>query len=371
MKVCALISGNMVGGGVKMPVRLASHLAERHDVTIMYPLVKYYTLNNRVRRSSWAAQIRSVLGGLYHSTSEFVFRADLDPRVTLETYILTPSELSLREFDVIIYESVWQYHELKGLRLPNLSRIHWTLADYVFAAAAGESPDAIREAYLSDDCLVAPSRSIGSDLESYGFKVHEVIHGGVDPLFNAEGRRWTDHEPTVLGYFQPEWWVKGASTLVQCFARIRAKYQNIRLELFGHQGSDIARRGDWLCDRFYTDLSSREVASLCRNHDIFVYPSYTDGFPSPPLEAMACGCAVVATRVGAIPEYAKHEQNALLCDPLDCDEMFRHVERLILDTNLRLKLSRQASVDAPQWTWQNCASKFDRLMQSLRNAARR
>lgn len=58
--------------------------------------------------------------------------------------------------------------------------------------------------------------------------------------------------------------------------------------------------GRWL--HFTGAISRTEVLDLMRMAPVFVLPSYTEGFPMVILEAMAMGCAVVATAVGAVPE---------------------------------------------------------------------
>jgi len=58
--------------------------------------------------------------------------------------------------------------------------------------------------------------------------------------------------------------------------------------------------GIWL--RFYGSLSNDEVFTEIQKSQALILPSYTEGFPLVVLEAMAMGCAVVATEVGAIPE---------------------------------------------------------------------
>ena len=58
--------------------------------------------------------------------------------------------------------------------------------------------------------------------------------------------------------------------------------------------------GRWL--HFTGAIAASEVLELMRMTPVFVLPSYTEGFPMVILEAMAMGCAVVATAVGAIPE---------------------------------------------------------------------
>jgi glycosyltransferase involved in cell wall biosynthesis len=348
-----------------MAVRLASHLAREHDVALMCPIVKHYTANHKLRPTSWLSKIRYIIRELYRYKSEFFFEDDLDNNVKLKTYLLVPSESVLKKFDAIIYSSVWQYHELKPLPLKGIRKIYWSLADHLFCNPTGFSINSILEAYSSSDFLVAASQVTQADLRRYGFNAQVVIPGGIDPIFNDKGRTWNVESPTVLGYFQPEWWVKGAATLVQCLRQLRTKYPEVRIELFGHTNSDIERTGSLICDRFYSGLSSKQVANLCRANDIFVYPSYSDGFGYPPLEAMACGCAVVATRVGAVPEYARHKHNALLCDAMDDEGMFQQVEQLILDSELRMRLSHNAAKDAPCWTWEYCCEQFDMLLRGL------
>lgn len=358
-----MIAGNMIGGGVKLPVYLASHLAEWHDVTLTYPLVPHYTTYHRLQRTSGFGKMTYIGRELYRHCGEFLFRRELGSRVRLKKYFLVPDENSLRDFDVIIYVSVWQHHEIKALDLKNVRKIHWTLADYLFCSSIVSSVDDILAAFTSGDMLVAPSERTGADLERYGLRVEAVIHAGVDSIFQPGNRKWNDGAPKLLGYFQPGWWVKGAATLVQCMRRIRHKFPKLEIGFVGHQNSAIQETGSLVCDRFYTGLSSADIAQLYREHDVFVYPSYSDGFQSPPIEAMACGCAVVATSVGAAPDYIDHDVNALLCTPMDYQEMCDQVERLILDSELRLRLGQEAVKVSTLWTWRSCAMKFDSLLR--------
>jgi glycosyltransferase involved in cell wall biosynthesis len=363
MNIGILLTGNMIGGGVKMPVRLASHLAAQHDVTLLYPAVPHYVTYHRLRPSRLVPRARFIAAQWLRHRGPLFFRADLDPRVKVHKYTLAPTAEDTRGFDALIYESVWQHYELTGLP-PEGRKIHWSLADYLFCSGVTEGIDRIVNAYRSDDVVVAPSEITRRDLERYGVKVRAVIGGGVDPLFNAQGRTPSD-APSVLGYFQPAWWVKGGATLLQVMRRLRHEHPRLAISMLGHQASNIQDSGASICDRFYSRLTSAQVAGVLRQHDIFVYPSYSDGFPSPPLEAMACGCAVVATRVGAVPEYAQHERNALLCDPLDFDGMYAAVERLVLDADLRRRLAAQAAEDARQWTWARAAEGFSGLLKTL------
>jgi len=363
MKICMLIPGNMIGGGVKMPVRLASHLSHLHEVTLMYPLIPHYTTYHKLQSSSNLVRLRYILSELTKFKKKFVFENDLSDRVHIQNYFLVPQKNDLQNFDVIIYVSVWQYHELHPLNLNHVCKIHWSLADYLFCSTPGPAIKDIMSAYTSEDIVIAPSAYTRRDLESYGISVRSVIHGGIDHIFHNTNRIPSNTPLKILGYFQPAWWVKGASTLTQCLLHIRRKFPKLEISLFGHQASKIVESG--LCDHFYTNLNSQETADLYRRHDIFIYPSYSDGFQSPPLEAMACGCAVVATNLGAVSEYAQDERNALLCPAQNHHEMSKKIERLILDPELRKNIGNQAATDASQWKWETCAKRFEELFEQI------
>ena len=53
---------------------------------------------------------------------------------------------------------------------------------------------------------------------------------------------------------------------------------------------------------FIGEITHEQVIKEMLSADIFVLPSYTEGFPNVILESMACGCATIGTEVGAIPE---------------------------------------------------------------------
>ena len=93
---------------------------------------------------------------------------------------------------------------------------------------------------------------------------------------------------------------------------------------------------------------------------IFVYPSRYEGFGIPPLEAMACGAPVIATRTGAIAEYA--EDAALLVDPGDVDGLRAAIVRLLRDEPLRRELGARGAERAKQYRWERSAQLMTELL---------
>jgi L-malate glycosyltransferase len=79
--------------------------------------------------------------------------------------------------------------------------------------------------------------------------------------------------------------------------------------------------------------------ALCAS-DIFLFPSWTEGFPNAVLEAMAVGLPVVATRVGAIPEMIEDGKGGVLLEQADVASLVRALRTLMDDTSLRVAMGQ-------------------------------
>ena len=112
-------------------------------------------------------------------------------------------------------------------------------------------------------------------------------------------------------------------------------------------------------------VTRERLRDLYRRARVFVYPSRHEGFGIPPLEAMACGAPVIATRTGAIPEYA--EGAALLVPPSDRPALRQAILRLLGSPSLRRELRAQGPERARHYRW---ASSAERMTELLAEAAR-
>jgi glycosyltransferase involved in cell wall biosynthesis len=78
-----------------------------------------------------------------------------------------------------------------------------------------------------------------------------------------------------------------------------------------------------------------ELNTMYRMADIYVLPSYHEGFPRTIWEALANSLPVVTTTVGSIPHYLKDKENAILIEPKNSEVLFRAI--LELSTNHRMR----------------------------------
>lgn len=81
-----------------------------------------------------------------------------------------------------------------------------------------------------------------------------------------------------------------------------------------------------------------ELNAMYRMSDIYIIPSYHEGFPRTIWEAMANGLPVIASRVGSIPHYLINNQEAILIEPKSVNEIKDAVTSIINNEQLRRKI---------------------------------
>jgi glycosyltransferase involved in cell wall biosynthesis len=103
---------------------------------------------------------------------------------------------------------------------------------------------------------------------------------------------------------------------------------------------------------FVTDQELLQIYNAC---ELFVFPSFYEGFGLPILEAMACGRAVACSNSSAMPEVANAA--AILFDPNSTEQMARAMRDIVLDSELRGRMERLGHHRASLFTWEHTARK--------------
>ncbi len=99
-------------------------------------------------------------------------------------------------------------------------------------------------------------------------------------------------------------------------------------------------------------VSDRELMGWVQHAKALVFPSLYEGFGLPPLEAMACGCPAVVSKIGPMPEICGDA--AVYCDPLDVDSIAAAIKEAIRCT---WRYRDRGIARARMFSWDKCAAK--------------
>lgn len=145
---------------------------------------------------------------------------------------------------------------------------------------------------------------------------------------------------------------KGILDLLDAMAVLDASGRDVRLVISGI-GPDVRAVGEkvemlGLGDRVaMTGYASYEEApGVYRRGDLFVSPTYSEGFSNTILEAMASGLPIVSTRAVGVVDCLEDGVNGLLVEPHDVDGLAGAIARMLDDAPLRRKLAARALEEA-------------------------
>jgi len=186
--------------------------------------------------------------------------------------------------------------------------------------------------------------------ESVPCRLIQVCYNGIDLSHFHPG---TSPRPDALpeGAFvigtvsalRPE---KSFATLIDAFALVRPLRPRMKLAFVGG-GPELPELQQRAKDAgIFEDCvwqpAIPDVTPWLRSFDIFVLPSLSEALSNSLMEAMACGCPVVASNVGGTPELVEHGMRGLLFEPANPQALAGALRRLIEDNELSRGFARHA-----------------------------
>lgn len=253
--------------------------------------------------------------------------------------------------------SVVTLHDFTSITMPLRHRLKTVLSFNLFIGASLEQATRVA-------CV---SRAV-ADEAMRGFGVHaskiEIVPNGVDEFFSPPAETNIGESDYILftGTLEPR---KGIGDLVDAWRALPRPRP--RLVLAGGSGWGMRPYEKSIGEEHGIErtgyVSRDQLRELYRHALVFAYPSHHEGFGIPPLEAMACGAPVIATRTGAIPEYA--EGAALLIETGDRAALRDALARAVRDASLRAELRARGPERARNWRWERGASVMSDLLHAF------
>lgn len=215
-------------------------------------------------------------------------------------------------------------------------------------------------------------------LEHLGARNRQLIYNGIDTsIFRKRGTNYRQKlgisNNTILITFVGRLiYAKGVQDLLQAFPRIKEVVPDTKLLIVGdgyyraHLEKPAAQNG---CSRdtlFLGQKSQDEVIDILSATDIFVSPSYSEGFSISVAEAASIGLPIVATDVGNNGEIIIDHETGMLIKPGDVDQLEIKLCELIVNAELRKRLGENSRIFVKRkFDWDKITEKHIKLYASL------
>lgn len=277
------------------------------------------------------------------------------------TRLLTASEYDVGVFDFSVYTPI---------RIPRdrpvglvVHLLHGPTARERWGRVGGWTIPALeRRALRRARWICSTSRWMVCQLEAIASPTARILPVGigVPPEFADVERLEGDY---VLYYGRLDLFQKGIDTLLEAFRILGDEHPWLRLHIAGH-GKDADRvrelaREMGVQDRviIHAGVDRHQVVQLLSGALMLLMPSRLEGLPMVLTEAMAAGVPVIASAVGAIPEVLRPTAAGLLVPPDDPEALADAAAHLLVNTELRDRMSGAARRAAQCFSWEHVVRK--------------
>jgi glycosyltransferase involved in cell wall biosynthesis len=256
--------------------------------------------------------------------------------------------------------SVTTIHDLTTVRFKNPNKsslVYWLkLPPYVLV---------IWWAAHKNKLIITPTEYVKKDVSRFA-KINPnkaiVTHESADeitdkdePITNLIGKDFIMY----VGRPQPH---KNLGRLIQAFALLHKKHPNLKLVIAGKKDKvhDIhlqtAKKYGVTDSVVFTGfVSEGQLKWLYHNTAAYVFPSLSEGFGLPALEAMAHGAPVVSSNATCLPEV--YQDAVEYFDPLDVKDMANKIDSVLSDASLRQDLRNKSLRHYKKFSWKRMAEK--------------
>jgi glycosyltransferase involved in cell wall biosynthesis len=212
--------------------------------------------------------------------------------------------------------------------------------------------------------VITPSEFVKHDVAQYAkideskifvtYEAADKISAPAEPIKNLTSKNFIMYVGRPLPH-------KNLWRLVEAFAQLKPAHPDLRLVLAGKKDGlyeqlerKVKKHG--ISNVVFSGfVSEGQLRWLYQNTAAYVFPSLSEGFGLPPLEAMVHGAPVISSNATCLPEI--NGPAALYFDPLDSRDMAAKINQLLVNPDLRSELIKKGAAQAGKYSWRRMAEQ--------------
>ncbi len=338
-------------GGFKVVYEYANRLSERgHRINVVHPLLLFpdeATTKQKVKAT--------VLWGLDHAMKKDKVKwFHVSPKVNI-LIVGTLREENLPNGDVII-ATAWQTAEWINRYGPDKGKQFYLIQHYENWSGPD---DRVKATWKMPLKKIVISRWLVEKAKELDQEVAAYIPNGLDLNQFRITNPIEYRNPRKIGmlYHIYDW--KGSKDGIEALKIVRGEFSDLQVVFFSVYKPD-PEVPSWV--EFHNNPSPKGLVEIYNDCAIFVSPSWSEGWALPPAEAMACGCALVATDSKGVRDYAIPERTALVSEPKNSKDLARNLIKLLNDQSLRIRLAMEGNRYIQRFTWYKAVKEFEEVI---------
>jgi len=252
-------------------------------------------------------------------------------------------------------------------KILNRGKIIWYYMDYkeMFDGRPIESW-LLRNALKWHDYAITFSEACVQELHSFCSGKVINIGLGLDtinlyhPIQDAQKINHASPEKKVIFFLGDSRPRKGMADFLVAIERVFATETNLVLWIASKEKTNIQTSVPY---KLFTRPTDYDLVSLYSASDVFVSASWYEGFGLPPLEAMACGAAVVMTDSRGVKEFTEDGSNCLLVPPRNPEALADAILLLLSKPDIADKLRKNGPLTASRFDWERAIDRFEAALK--------
>jgi glycosyltransferase involved in cell wall biosynthesis len=333
-------------GGFKIAYQYANYLAEcKFNVNIIHASSSHEGI------IKYAKYVKSYGEKIIKKNNWFLFHKNIKL-----SYVPTIDSRFIPDADITI-ATAWQTAKALELLPKEKGKKLYLIQHYEIWNGSKEEVD--KTWRYTDMHKILISKWLINVGKEIGISNFTYIPNGVDfSRFNLTNNIENRDLIISMMYSDVNW--KGAKEGLDALKIVRKKYPTIKVKFFGKckKPYDLP---EWI--EYYENPKQQVLVNDIYNKSaIFICSSWSEGWGLPPMEAMACGCAVVTTDNGGVRDFAINNKTALICKIKDIKEMSNSLFKLLEDEKFRVKLATEGNKYVKNFTWEKSFAKFSEVI---------
>jgi L-malate glycosyltransferase len=354
LKITFILNGYYLkpGGGTRAVYVFANKLAARgHEVSVIHPR---YLKNSCVKESRMISRIKFAIKKLY-SPKKRAWQA-IDPRVKM-LHVDEPTSHNIPDADAV-FATAWETAEYVNEYPGSKGRKFYLIQHYETWSGEKELVDATWRLPLIKIVIAKWLYEKGLELGAEKNEIVYIPYGVDHEIFRMTKEIEARPRRISMMYHTADW--KGSADGIEAIRIAKEAFPDITAVFFSifDKPADLPGWIDFHKNPKPEDL----IENIYNGSSIFISPSWTEGSPFPPREAMTCGCALVSTDCTGMDEYAIDGVNSLLSPIKDPKAMANNIIRLLRDDGLRIKLAKAGNEKMKEFKWEKAAERLEKAI---------